>query len=68
LLARVDIQKPNSGGVNTQTTRYIGGVSYQLHPNWRLLADVDYLTYQATPTPAQKATQGQAYFQTQITF
>ncbi len=68
VLARVDIQKPNSGGVNTRTTRYTAGVSYQLHPNWRLLADVDYLSYQSAPTPAQKATQGQAYFQTQISF
>jgi hypothetical protein len=68
LIARVDIQEPNSGGVNTTTKRYIGGVSYQLLPQWRLLANVDYLSYPTTPTPAQKLTQGQAYFQTQISF
>jgi len=68
IIARVDIQKPNSGGVNTQTTRYIAGVSYQLHPNWRLLADVDLLSYQTTPTAAQVLTQKTAYFQTQINF
>jgi hypothetical protein len=68
LLARVDIQNPQAGNGTDQQTRFIGGVSYQLHPNWRLLADWDFLDYQGTPTAAQEATRSQALFQTQFTF
>jgi len=50
-------------------TRYIGGVSYQLSPNWRLLADWDYANYQTDAlNTANFATRSQALFQTQFTF
>lgn len=67
VIARVDVSHAQVTATDKQT-RFIGGVSYQLHPNWRLLADWDYLSYQATPTPAQQATRSQALFQTQIAF
>ena len=69
VLARVDLTDPNTDTGNNRLTRVIGGASYQLTPNLRLLADVDLLTYQGgTPTPALEATRSQAYFQAQLTF
>jgi len=72
VLARLDRQKPQSGTASVAasqwTNRYIVGASYQLTAQWRLLADVDYLSYELTPTAAQKAGQGSAFFQTQISF
>jgi len=70
VIARVDVTDPNTGSAaNTdKLTRIIGGVSYQLSPNFRLLLDLDHLSYQGTPTPAQEAARSQALFQTQITF
>src|SRR5213076_2691368 len=41
VIARVDVLHRQAGAVDKQT-RFIGGVSYQLSPNWRLLADWDY--------------------------
>lgn len=69
LLARVDLTDPNTNVGNNRLTRFIGGASYQLSPNLRLLADLDMLSYQGgTPTPALEATRSQAYFQAQFTF
>jgi len=69
VLARVDLTDPNTNVGNNRLTRVIGGASYQLSPNLRLLADVDLLTYHGgTPTPALEATRSQAYFQAQFTF
>ena len=68
LLARVDLTDPNTDTGNNRLTRFIGGASYQLAPNLRLLADLDMLSYQATPTPAQEAVRSQAYFQAQFNF
>ena len=68
LIARVDIVDPNTSAANDKQTRIIGGVSYQLSPNLRLLLDIDNLSYEGTPTPAQEAVRSQALFQTQITF
>src|SRR5437899_2537017 len=45
VIARVDVTHKQSGAVDKQT-RFIGGVSYQLTPNWRLLGDWDYANYQ----------------------
>ncbi len=69
-IARVDIVDPNTGSAanSDKQTRIIGGISYQLSPNLRLLLDIDNLSYQGTPTPAQEAVRSQALFQTQITF
>jgi hypothetical protein len=68
LIARVDLTDPNTDVGNNRLTRYIVGASYQLSPNLRLLGDIDMLSYQATPTPAQEAVRSQAYFQAQFTF
>jgi hypothetical protein len=69
LIARADLTDPNTDRGNNRLTRFIGGASYQLSPNLRLLADVDMLSYQGgTPTPALEATRSQAYFQAQFTF
>ncbi len=46
LLARVDLTDPNTNVGNNRLTRFIGGASYQLSPNLRLLADLDMLSYQ----------------------
>lgn len=67
LLARVDVADAQAGVADRQT-RLIGGVSYQLSPNWRLLGDWDYVSFQGTPTAAQEAVRSQALFQTQFTF
>jgi hypothetical protein len=68
VIARVDITDPNTSTAGNKQTRFIGGVSYQLSPNLRLLADIDHVTFEGTPTPAQEAVRSQALFQTQITF
>lgn len=68
VIARVDIVDPNTSATGDKQTRIIGGVSYQLSPNLRLLLDIDNLSYESTPTPAQEAVRSQALFQTQITF
>jgi hypothetical protein len=44
-------------------------VSYQVNPNFRLLADVDNVSIQGgTYTNAQNATRSTGYFQAQFTF
>ena len=69
VIARVDLTDPNTDTGNNRLTRVIGGASYQLSPNLRLLADVDMLSYQGgAPTPALEAVRSQAYFQAQFTF
>ena len=69
VLARVDLLDPNTNVGNNRQTRFIGGASYQLSPNLRLLADLDMLAYQGgAPTPALEATRSQALFQAQFTF
>jgi hypothetical protein len=68
VIARIDLVDPDVNVANNKLTRYIAGVSYQLSPNLRLLGDIDWLSYEATPTPAQEATRSQALFQAQFTF
>jgi hypothetical protein len=73
VIARLDYVKPNKNAVSTTpgfaTTRFIGGVSYQLTSNVRLLADVDLLSYKnGSPSAAAEATREQALFQAQFTF
>src|SRR5881392_3571653 len=68
VIARVDVLHRQAGAVDKQT-RFIAGVSYQLSPNWRLLADWDYADYQTDALNAANfATRSQALFQTQINF
>ena len=64
LIARVDLVNLNTGIANDRTTDIIGGLSYQLTPNIRLLADVDNLSFKAPGRPAVT----QALFQTQFTY
>src|SRR5690242_91702 len=44
VIARVDIVDPNTSVANDKQTRLIGGLSYQLSPNVRLLADLENLS------------------------
>lgn len=67
MLGRVDLFDPRSGLADDRRTRFIGGVSYQINPNLRVLADWDYLSYQTDPVPAD-LNRSQALFQAQLTF
>jgi hypothetical protein len=65
VIARVDAVTPTVAG--NRLTRFIGGVSYQLNPQLRVLADWDYLSYQNAPATPD-LTRSQALFQTQFVF
>ena len=67
-IARIDLLDPDTDTGNNQQTRFIGGMSYQLSPNVRLLADVDLLSFEAATTPLQDATRQRALVQAQFTF
>jgi len=67
-IARVDVVDPNTSTSPNKLTRFIGGLSYQVNPNLRMLADVDVLSFQATPSNATTATRQQALVQMQFTF
>lgn len=64
IIARVDLVDPNTGVASDKTTDLIAGVSYQLSPNVRLLADVDNLSYESSGAKAIT----QALFQVQFIF
>ena len=68
IIARVDVVDPNTSVTGDRQTRIIGGISYQVSPNLRVLLDVDNLSYETTPTPLQDATRSQGLFQMQFTF
>lgn len=68
LIGRVDIVDPDTDADDDGTTRVIAGVAYRLTPNLRLLADIDHLSYQGTPTPAQEAVRSRALLQAEFTF
>ena len=63
VIARVDIVDPNTSVGNNKQTRLMGGLSYQLSPNVRLLADLENLSFEAGTTAHNTA-----LFQTQFTF
>jgi hypothetical protein len=67
IIGRVDFTDPNRDGDNTKQTRFIGGVSYQLTPALRLLADIDNVGFEgdAPVAPAVYATKTQGLFQAQ---
>jgi Phosphate-selective porin O and P len=65
LIARVDLVNANTAASNAKTTDLIGGLSYQLSPNIRLLADVDRLSFESS-TNRKPITQ--LLFQTQFTY
>ena len=64
IIARVDLYDPKLTPTDNKTTDIIGGVSYQLSPNVRLLADVDRLSFENSAQA--KITTG--LFQLQFTF
>ena len=69
IIGRVDVIDPNTDTGNNRQTRVIGGVSYQLAPNVRVLGDLDMVSYEGgAPTAALEATRSQALFQVQFTF
>lgn len=69
-IARMDLVDPNTSVAADRRTRIIGGVSYQVSPNLRLLADIDRLNYESghTVTPAEQAVRTQGLFQLMFTF
>jgi hypothetical protein len=64
VIGRVDVWDPNTSASNDKQTRIIAGLSYQLSPNVRLLADLDRLSFEASGHKSVT----QALFQTQFTF
>lgn len=75
VLARMDMLDPNTDAAVTgdRTTRFIGGVSYQLAPNVRLLADADIVSFESgfVPTAANYAAYANrqtAYLHVMFTF
>jgi len=67
LIGRVDAVDPNTDLAGDRATRYIGGVSYAVTPNLRVLADVDHVEYEtAAPTPAAEAAATQGLLQLEI--
>jgi hypothetical protein len=69
VIARWDQQKPDVDGTNNKRSRIIGGVSYQLSPQVRVLADVDNLSFESKAyTNAQNSTRTTGFFQMQVVF
>ncbi len=67
-IARVDVIDPNTSTSPNKLTRFIGGLSYQVNANLRMLADVDLLSFEATPRNQTTATREQGLVQMQFTF
>jgi hypothetical protein len=69
LIGRFDSHDRNVTTANDRLSRVIAGVSYQMNPNLRVLADLDHTWYQGgSPTTALEAARSQALFQLQLTF
>jgi hypothetical protein len=68
LVARVDLADPDTDTADDRQTRFIGGVAYRLHPNLQLLANIDHVDYQGTPTAAQQALRTQGLLQIEFTY
>lgn len=68
LVARLDYADPDSDTADDRQTRFIGGVSYRVHPNLRIFANVDHVDYQGTPTPSQQALRTQGLLQVEFTY
>jgi opacity protein-like surface antigen len=62
LIARVDIVDPDNNVANNGNTRIIGGASYQLSPNVRMLADIDRVKPQGGTAVNQFLIQAQFVF------
>jgi hypothetical protein len=69
LMARLDRVDPDRSAGDDALTRFIGGVSYALAPNVRLLADVETTRYQGgAPTPELDRARDRLLFQTEVVF
>lgn len=69
IIGRIDLTDPNTDADNDKLTRIIGGVSYQLTPNLRLLGDIDNVTRQGGGySNAFNATRSTGYLQAQFNF
>lgn len=69
IIGRFDLQDPNTNTTNDHQTRVIGGVSYQVNQNLRVLADIDNLSLQSGAyTNAVNSTRTQGLFQMQFVF
>jgi len=68
LVARLDYADPDSDTADDRQTRFIGGVSYRVHPNLQIFANVDHVDYQGTPTAAQQALRTQGLLQVEFTY
>jgi len=69
LIARWDAQDPNTDVDNDKLYRFIGGVSYQISPEVRMLGDVDNLWSESgVYTNAVNSTRSSALLQMQIAF
>ena len=69
LVARFDLQDPSTNVTNDHQTRIIGGISYQVNQNLRVLADIDNLTLQSgVYSNAVQSTRTQGLFQMQVVF
>ena len=68
IIGRLDSTDPNTSTGNDRQTRVIAGLSYQHSPNLRLVADWDHVSFQGTPSAAQKSASSQALLQAQFNF
>jgi len=67
-IGRVDLLDPDTDTPDNKQTRVITGLSYQVQSNFRVLADVDLLSFEGGATPAQDAIRNRALLQMQFTF
>jgi hypothetical protein len=67
-IGRVDLVDRDIDTPDNQETRVITGLSYQVQSNFRVLADVDLLSFEGGATPAQDAIRNRALLQMQFTF
>jgi hypothetical protein len=68
LIGRFDAQDPDRDVARDRITTVVAGVSYQLRPNLRLLANLDHVSYQAPVSAATDAARSQALFQVEFVF
>ncbi len=68
VIARVDGVDPNTAVDDNAYTRFMGGVSYKLGSNVRVLGDLEHTGYQGTPSAALSAARNRLLFQTEFVF
>jgi len=68
LIGRFDYHDPNKDVADNALSRVIGGVSYRVSPNLRVLADLDHTIYQGTVSSSVDAARSQALFQLELAF